>query len=69
MAYSRNNGAMLFVDVALVRFPLMTAGLWDLAYGDRGAWKSVGAEGFIERASNISPSVNTSAANLYKISQ
>ena len=41
--------------------------LYDLACGERGAWNRVGAEGLIERARSMSPSVNTSAANLGKV--
>lgn len=35
-----------------------------MAYGDRGAWKRVGADGLMERARSMSPSVKMSAANL-----
>ena len=39
-------------------------GLYALARGERGAWKRVGAEGLMERARSMRPSVNMSAANL-----
>ena len=55
----------LGVEVPLT--PLMVfgadfGGLYDLAYGESGAWKSVGAEGLMERASSMRPSVKMSAA-------
>lgn len=33
---------------------------------ESGAWKRVGADGFIERARSMRPSVNTSAAYLFQ---
>jgi hypothetical protein len=39
-------------------------GLYAFARGDRGAWNKVGAEGLMERARSIKPSVKMSAANL-----
>jgi hypothetical protein len=41
------------------------AGLYARARGDRGALNNVGADGLIERARSIRPSVNISAANLH----
>ena len=38
--------------------------LYDSACGDIGEWKRFGAEGSIEQAWSMKPSLNTSAANL-----
>lgn len=40
-------------------------GLYARAWGERGALNNVGADGLIERARSIRPSVNISAANLH----
>ena len=39
--------------------------LYARAWGERGALNNVGADGLIERARSIRPSVNISAANLH----
>jgi len=39
-------------------------GLYARAWGERGALNNVGADGLMERARSIRPSVNMSAANL-----